>query len=122
MDSCAAAPYVNGIAEYGFAMTQFGIGQPVRRVEDRRFLTGHGHYLDDIVRPRQAHAVMLRSPHAHAEIRAIDAGAAAAVPGVLGVFTGADLARDGIGPIPCMSGLTNRDNTPMTMPKRPALV
>ncbi len=82
-------------------MTQFGIGQPVRRVEDRRFLTGHGHYLDDIDRPRQAHAVMLRSPHAHARIRAIDTGAAAA-PGVLAVFTGAELAagRHRHGPVP----------------------
>ena len=62
-------------------MRQFGIGQPVRRVEDRRFLTGRGRYLDDIVRPRQAHAAMLRSPHAHARIRAIDTAAAAADAG-----------------------------------------
>ena len=60
-------------------MKQFGIGQPVRRVEDRRFLTGRGSYLDDIVRPRQAHAVMLRSPHAHARIGAIDTAAAPAL-------------------------------------------
>src|SRR6266849_4654020 len=103
-------------------MTQFGIGQPVRRVEDRRFLTGRGHYLDDIVRPRQAHAIMLRSPHAHARIRAIDTAAAAAAPGVLAVLTGADLARDGVGTIPCMSGLANRDKSPMAMPPRPAIV
>ncbi|MGA8399739.1 MAG: hypothetical protein WB697_07605, partial [Stellaceae bacterium] len=57
-------------------MTQFGIGQPVRRVEDRRFITGRGRYLDDISRPHQAHAVFLRSPHAHAVIRAIDASVA----------------------------------------------
>ena len=62
-------------------MKQFGVGQPVRRVEDRRFLTGRGRYLDDIVRPRQAHAAMLRSPHAHARIRAIDTAAAKAAPG-----------------------------------------
>jgi carbon-monoxide dehydrogenase large subunit len=103
-------------------MKQFGIGQPIRRVEDRRFLTGHGRYLDDVARPRQAHAVMLRSPYAHARIRNIDTAAAAAAPGILGVFTGTDLARDGIGTIPCVSGLTNRDNTPMTMPPRPAIV
>jgi carbon-monoxide dehydrogenase large subunit len=103
-------------------MTQYGIGQPVRRVEDRRFLTGHGHYLDDIVRPRQVHAAMLRSPHAHARIRAIDTADATALPGVLAVLTGADLTRDGIGPIPCVSGLTNRDNSPMAMPQRPAIV
>ena len=53
-------------------MNQFGIGQPVRRVEDRRFITGRGSYVDDLVRPRQAYAVMLRSPHAHARIREID--------------------------------------------------
>src|SRR5437667_11124136 len=93
-------------------MKQFGIGQPVRRVEDRRFLTGHGHYLDDIVRPRQAHAVMLRSPHAHAHIRSIDTKSAAVAPGVIAVLTGDDLARDGIGDVPCVSGLTNRDKTP----------
>src|SRR5437879_4384129 len=103
-------------------MKQFGIGQPVRRVEDRRFLTGHGHYLDDITRPHQAHAAMLRSPHAHAGIAAIDTTASAAMPGVLAVLTGADLARDGIGTIPCVSALVNRDNTPMTMPQRPAIV
>jgi len=103
-------------------MKQFGIGQPIRRVEDRRFLTGHGHYLDDIVRPRQAVAVMLRSPHAHARIRAIDVGDAAVAPGVLAVFTGADLAQAGIGTIPCMTGLVNRDGSPIAMPPRPALV
>src|SRR6266567_9045997 len=102
-------------------MTQFGIGQPVRRVEDRRFLTGRGHYLDDIVRPRQAHAVMLRSPHAHARIRAIETKAAAG-PGILAILTGADLAQDGIGTIPCMSGVANRDKSPMAMPLRPAIV
>lgn len=71
-------------------MTQFGIGQPVRRVEDRRFITGRGRYLDDISRPHQAHAVFLRSPHAHAAIRAIDASAARAAPGVIAVLTGVD--------------------------------
>src|ERR1700716_2233596 len=101
-------------------MTQFGIGQPVRRVEDRRFLTGRGHYLDDIVRPRQAHAVMLRSPHAHARIRAIDTNAAAG-PGVLALLTGADLTKDGIGTIPCMSGVANRDKSAMATPPRPAI-
>jgi carbon-monoxide dehydrogenase large subunit len=102
-------------------MKQFGIGQPIRRVEDRRFLTGHGRYLDDIVRPRQAYAVMLRSPHAHARIRALDIAAAGA-PGVLGVFTGEDLAQAGLGTIPCMTGLINRDQSPIAMPPRPALV
>src|SRR6202011_4383534 len=103
-------------------MKQFGIGQPVRRVEDRRFITGRGRYLDDIVRPRQAHAVFLRSPHAHAVIRAIDTQAAAAAPGVIAVLTGADLAADGLGTVPCVSGLTNRDGSPAVLPPRPAMV
>jgi aerobic carbon-monoxide dehydrogenase large subunit len=102
-------------------MTQFGIGQPVRRVEDRRFLTGRGHYLDDIVRPRQVHAAIVRSPHAHARIRAIEGAAASAIPGVLAVLTGADLHRDGVGTIPCVSPLTNRDGSAMPLPPRPAL-
>ncbi len=96
---------------------QFGVGQPVRRVEDRRFITGHGTYLDDITLPRQAHAVVLRSPHANARIRAIDTGEAAALPGVLAVLTGADLAADGIGTIPCLSGVDGA-----ALPPRPALV
>src|SRR6266478_130330 len=102
-------------------MKQFGIGQPVRRVEDRRFITGRGNYLDDIQRPRQAHAFMLRSPHAHARIRAIDAAAAASAPDVLAAFTGEDLARDGIGTIPCLSAVTNRDGSPSVLPPHPAI-
>jgi carbon-monoxide dehydrogenase large subunit len=103
-------------------MKQFGVGQPVRRVEDRRFITGHGNYVDDISRPRQAHAFMLRSPHAHARIGAIDAAAALAAPDVLAVFIGEDLERDGIGPIPCLSAVTNRDGTPSVSPPHPAIV
>jgi carbon-monoxide dehydrogenase large subunit len=102
-------------------MTQFGIGQPIRRVEDRRFITGHGSYLDDISRPRQVHAFMLRSPHAHARINSIDASAALSAPGVLAVLTGEDLARDGIGPIPCVSGVNNRDGSAAVLPPRPAI-
>jgi carbon-monoxide dehydrogenase large subunit len=102
-------------------MKQFGIGQPVRRVEDRRFITGRGNYLDDISRPRQAHAFMLRSPHAHAGIGGIDTTSARPAPGVLAVLTGEDLARDGIRPIPCLSAVTNRDGSPAVFPPRPAL-
>ena len=102
-------------------MKQFGIGQPVRRVEDRRFITGHGSYVDDISRPRQAHAFMLRSPHAHARITGIDAAAALAAPGVVAVFTGEDLARDGIGGVPCVSAVTNRDGTQSVLPPHPAI-
>src|ERR1700732_4064474 len=102
-------------------MKQFGIGQPVRRVEDRRFITGHGNYVDDIQRPRQAHAFMLRSPHAHARIGAIDPTAARSAPGVLAVLTGEDLARDGIGLIPCLSAVTNRDGSASVLPPHPAI-
>jgi aerobic carbon-monoxide dehydrogenase large subunit len=103
-------------------MNQYGIGQPVRRVEDRRFLTGHGSYVDDLNLPRQVYAFMLRSPHAHAEIRRIDTAAAIATPGVLAVLTGADVARDGLGSIPCMSAVQNRDGTAAVLPPRPAIV
>src|SRR5262249_52205663 len=102
-------------------MKQFGIGQPVRRVEDRRFITGRGSYLDDINRPREAYAFMLRSPHAHAWIRAVDTATPAPPPGVLGVFTGEDLARDGLGTIPCLSPPTNRDGSPSALPPHPAM-
>jgi carbon-monoxide dehydrogenase large subunit len=77
-----------------------GIGQPVRRREDLRLLTGRGRYSDDINVPGQAYAVMVRSPHAHATIRSIDCGAAVAGPGVLTVLTGRDLLADGLRPIP----------------------
>ena len=76
-----------------------GIGQPVRRKEDLRLLTGRGRYSDDLNLPGQAYAAMLRSPHAHAQIRSIDTSAALRVPGVLAVYTGADLAAEGIGAI-----------------------
>ena len=102
-------------------MKQFGIGQPVRRVEDRRFITGRGAYLDDLSQPRQVWAYLLRSPHAHAGIRGIDTAAALSAPSVLAVYTGEDLARDGIGTIPCLSALNNRDGSPCVMPPHPAI-
>jgi len=82
-------------------MRRFGIGQPFRRVEDARFLTGRGRYTDDIALPGQAFAAVVRSPYAHADIRSIDVAAAGAAPGVLLVLTAADLAAEGIGPMPC---------------------
>ena len=71
-----------------------GIGQPVRRKEDFRLLTGSGRFGDDIVLPRQAHAGFVRSPHAHAHIVAVDKRAALAAPGVLAVLTGADYVAE----------------------------
>jgi len=78
---------------------QFGIGQPVNRNEDPRFLTGRGRYVADIDLPRQTYAVFVYSPHAHAAIRSIDKRAAEAAPGVLAVLTGADYAGDKMGTI-----------------------
>jgi len=77
-----------------------GIGQPVRRKEDLRLVTGKGSYTDDVNLPGQAYAVFVRSPHAHARIRAIDIAPAMTVPGVLAVLTGRDLVADGLQPIP----------------------
>jgi aerobic carbon-monoxide dehydrogenase large subunit len=77
-----------------------GIGAPVRRREDLRLLTGQGRYGDDLCLPGQTYAVMLRSPHAHAEIGAIDTAAARATQGVLAVLTGGDMLADGLRPIP----------------------
>ena len=76
---------------------KFGIGQPVRRVEDRRFITGRGSYVDDIALPRQAYGVVVMSPHAHARIRGIDISKAATAAGVLCILTGKDAADNGIG-------------------------
>ena len=81
-------------------MSSFGIGQPVRRVEDRRFLTGRARYVDDIVLPRQAHGALVLSPHAHARIARVDVGRARAAEGVLCVLTGADAVADQLGGIP----------------------
>jgi carbon-monoxide dehydrogenase large subunit len=83
-----------------------GIGQPVRRKEDYRLLTGRGRFGDDIVLPRQTHAYFVRSPHAHARIAAVDKTASLAVPGVLAALTGADYAAAGLGPIPHNPGLS----------------
>ena len=76
---------------------RFGIGQPVTRKEDRRFLTGQGRYVADIDLARQAHAVFVFSPHAHARIRGLDKAAAEQLPGVYAVLTGEDWAADGLG-------------------------
>jgi aerobic carbon-monoxide dehydrogenase large subunit len=102
-------------------MAQDGIGASVRRKEDRRFLTGAGNYTDDIQRPRQVHAVFVRSPHACARIRALRADAARRAPGVLAVLTGADLAAEKIGNIPTGWLIHSKDGSPMVEPPHPAL-
>jgi len=91
-------------------MNDQGIGASVRRKEDFRFLTGAGNYTDDINRPGQLYAYILRSPHAHAEIAGIDTSNASAAPGVTAVFTGADLQ---IGGLPCGWLVNSKDGSPM---------
>ncbi len=97
------------------------VGAPMRRKEDFRFLTGRGNYTDGIDLPRQACAAFVRSPHAHAAIRSVDAAAAAAGPGVVAVLTGADLAADGLGGLPCGWGVKSKDGSPMIEPPWPAI-
>ncbi|HXC28999.1 MAG TPA: xanthine dehydrogenase family protein molybdopterin-binding subunit [Stellaceae bacterium] len=100
---------------------RFAIGQPVPRAEDPVLVRGAGHYSDDFSRPGQAYAVMVRSHYAHGVIRGIDTEAARAVPGVLGVYTAADLASGGIVPMPARQVMNNRDGTPMLQPVRHVL-
>src|SRR5262245_20388312 len=75
---------------------KFDIGQPMRRHEDLRLITGRGRYTDDIILPRMTHAFVLRSPVAHAHIKRIDVAAAQRMPGVLFVATGEDVRADGL--------------------------
>jgi carbon-monoxide dehydrogenase large subunit len=98
-----------------------GIGASVRRKEDLRFLSGRGQYTDDINRPGQTHAVILRSPHAHAAIKGLDTAKAKAMPGVLAIFTGADMAAENIGGLPCGWQIHNKDGSPMAEPPHPVL-
>ncbi len=97
-------------------MSSTGIGASVRRVEDQRFITGSGTYTDDIVRPGQAYAFVLRSSVAHGIIRRIDVAAAKAAPGVVDVFVGADLKADGVGDLPCGWMAINIDGTQQFSP------
>ncbi|HEV8030993.1 MAG TPA: xanthine dehydrogenase family protein molybdopterin-binding subunit [Stellaceae bacterium] len=94
-------------------MGQFGIGQPVRRFEDKRLLSGNGRFQNDVNLLGQAHAVVLRSPHAHAAIRAIDLSAAQAAPGVLAIYTGDDLVAAGIGTMGVPLQRKRPDGSPM---------
>ncbi|WP_237214430.1 xanthine dehydrogenase family protein molybdopterin-binding subunit [Falsiroseomonas oryziterrae] len=98
---------------------KFGIGQPVPRAEDPTLLTGRGRYTDDIALPGQVWAVMVRSPYAHGVIRGIGTEAAKAMPGVLGVWTAADMA--GYGPMTCGMPLKNADGSPLKSTQRQPL-
>ena len=101
-------------------MTDTGIGASVRRKEDYRFLTGNGRYLDDMNRPGQAHAYFLRSPHAHATFT-IDGSAASKMPGVVAVYTGADIAESGLGGLICGWTITGKNGEPHKAPAHPLL-
>ena len=103
------------------AETQTGIGAAVKRREDIRFITGAGRYTDDIDQRGQAYAVFLRSQHARATIGAVDTAAALQVPGVVAVYTGADLAADGIGDLPCGWLVKSKDGSDMIQPPHPPL-
>src|ERR671925_882929 len=102
-------------------MGEFAIGQSVSRFEDPRLLRGGGRYVGDIVLPGTAFGYVLRSPHAHARIRAIDTGEAKSAPGVLAVLTGADWQASGWGDLPVPGGLKRRDGS-VFKPPYPALV
>ena len=103
-------------------MSTDGIGAAIKRKEDHRFLTGKGRYTDDFNRPGQGYAVMVRSPHAHANITGIDKSAAEGMPGVLRVFTNADMEADGIvGALPAGWVITNKDGSQMKTPGHPIL-
>jgi len=97
------------------------IGTPVRRREDYRFLTGGATYTDDINRPGQFYAYILRSPHAHAWIAGIDTAAAQQAPGVVALYTGKDMAGDGVGGLPCGWQIHSKDGSPMAEPPHPVL-
>ena len=109
-----------------------GVGAPVRRVEDKRFITGRGRYTDDINREGQVYAFFLRSPHAHARIRGIDIADAKAAPGVVAVYTGRDvkrfvptsddMAEEDIGGLICGWMIHSKDGTPMQAGAHLALV
>src|SRR3954453_22026156 len=102
-------------------MNATGIGAPVRRKEDHRFVTGQGRYVDDFNRPGQTYAYFLRSPHAHANIRSIDLKPARAMPGVVAIFTGDDLAADKIGGVICGWMIHSPEGTPIKAVPHPAL-
>src|SRR6202022_1817360 len=97
---------------------RFGAGKPVKRLEDPRLRTGMGNFIDDKPEDGALWLHVLRSPHAHAKIKAIDTKAAIEMNGVAAVFTGADLIRDDVGTIPTLTVFMRPDGKPMTVPPR----
>ena len=102
-------------------MAKFGLSQSIRRVEDPRLLKGGGRYTDDVAVAGQAQGYVLRSPHAHAKIISIDTAAAKAMPGVLGIWTAADLTAAGIGNLPCLAPVKSVDGSPTSDTPHPVL-
>src|SRR5579883_1405388 len=103
------------------AMGVEGIGARVVRKEDRRFITGKGRYVDDIKLLGMTHAHFIRSPHAHAKVKSIDASEALKMPGVLAVLNGKELVEDKVGDLICGWAITSKDGSPMKMGAWPAL-
>src|SRR3974390_3342759 len=109
----------HGLTADQLVSEKFAIGQSVPRVEDPQLLRGKGRYTDDVSLPGQAYMAMVRSSVAHGTIRSIDMEAARKMPGVLGVYSSAEL--QGYGTLKCIVGLPNRDGTPLRKPRREAL-
>ena len=105
--------------ETALSLNKFGVGQPVPRSEDSTLVRGAGYYADDVSRPGQVYAVIVRSVVAHGNIRGIDTAAAKAMPGVIAVYTAADLTD--YGPLKSTLPLKNRDGSPIRYTPRPAL-
>jgi carbon-monoxide dehydrogenase large subunit len=103
------------------ALQKFAIGQPVPRLEDQRLVRGQGQYTDDVNLPGQAYAVVVKSTVAHGVIKGIDTAAAKAMPGVLAIFTGADISKEGYGGFTSRMPMKSRDGSAMKAPERPAL-
>ncbi|MEK7688012.1 MAG: xanthine dehydrogenase family protein molybdopterin-binding subunit, partial [Pseudomonadota bacterium] len=98
------------------ALMKFGVGQPVPRSEDPKLLRGEGRYTDDINLPGQAYAVMVRSRQAHGILKGIDIAEATAMPGVLAIYTNADLEAAGFGSLKCPMNIPDRNGKPMKTP------
>jgi aerobic carbon-monoxide dehydrogenase large subunit len=114
-----AANRTDKAADDRLAIEKFAVGQSVPRLEDPMLVRGLGRYTDDVSLPGQVYGVMVRSRNAHGIVRGLDTKAAVQMPGVLAVYTGADL-KD-YGPLKCLVGLNNRDGSPLKKPQRPAL-
>ena len=108
--------------ENAIALQKYGVGQPVRRKEDDTLVRGKGKYTDDFNLPGQLYAFIVRSSHAHGVIRSIDTAAARSMPGVLGVWTGTDMASAGQAPFTCGLPLKNRDGSPLLQTNRTPLM